>query len=117
MADLEEDMRLLFNATSSNVPTIIERKTDYTVDLHDGDNVNGVTIECTAGPFTLTLYPVDGQAGRKVNIANTSGATITIRPNRQEKIAGAASYSLLTGKTVRLMVNAGGNAWIVLGGT
>ncbi len=76
--------------------------------------MNGVTIEGTSGTFTVMLYTVTGNAGRKVIVKNSGSGTITVDANGSETIDGALTYTLNQYDAVTLQVNAAGTAWNIL---
>lgn len=69
-------------------------------------------IECTANTFTVTLYAVASNSGRKLTISNTGTGVITIDPNAAETFNDGTSVKYLSqDQSVDLQCN--GAEWIV----
>lgn len=74
-----------------------------------------ITCDASGGAFTITLYPVSGNAGRVLHIIKTDSSVnkVTIDGNSAETINGSTTYDLIIKyETVKLWCN--GTEWFIL---
>jgi hypothetical protein len=74
-------------------------------------DISDHTINCTANTFNVTLPTAVGITGRQYVVKNTGAGTITVATTSTQTIDGAATVTLTTNQSVRVVSN--GANWII----
>lgn len=102
---------VLNNALFDSVQAAVDAAIGQSVQTKSGNYtalVSDDVIICTAA-LTLGLFAASGNAGKALEVINTSTSVVTIDPDGSETIGGSATYSLDGGRGVRIRCD--GSNW------